>query len=396
MKATFAPVTGQLPYPRAMDASARQHRSRQRLLTELQQVPGRTRTELAEATGLSRSAVAETVSRLLTDGLLQEVTPAPVPGRRGRRPAVLVLTPPGGVVVGLDLGHSHLAAAIADGTGRLLASDRQQADVDRDALGALDAAGRLVTDLLDGLGLGRLDVRCAAVGLPGPVDLSRTVRSRSILGGWVDLDPAREFGNRLGVPVQVGNDADLGALGELRFGAARGHADVLYIKASHGIGAGLVLGGRSYRGATGLAGEIGHTQVPGAADWCRCGNRGCLETVVSVEQVRRQLQLVRPGSAGLLSPTPQDPVSTRILREAGRTIGQVVAGLCNALNPGLVLLGGELGASGEPFVSGVRDAVARYAQPANAAALVVRPAGLGLEAELMGAVALALTGSRSG
>lgn len=376
-----------------MDSSTRRQRSEQHLLSALGQTPGATRAQLAEATGLSRSAVAETVAGLIAGGRLQELAPAAVPGRRGRRPAVLVPIPPDGVVIGLDLGHSHLAAAVADATGTLLASDRQEANVDREALGALDAAGRMVADLLTRLGIDRADVRGAAVGLPGPVDLSRTVRSRSILGGWVDLDPAREFGDRLGVPVQVGNDADLGALGELRFGAARGHADVLYIKASHGIGAGLILGGRSYRGATGLAGEIGHTQVPGAAEWCRCGNRGCLETVVSVGQVRRQLELVRPGVAGLLTTTPKDPVSTRILREAGRTIGQVVAGLCNALNPGLVLLGGELGASGEPFVSGVRDAVAQYAQPATAAALVIRPAGLGLGAELQGAVALALAGA---
>ncbi len=377
-----------------MEVSARRQRSQQQLLAALLRSPGSTRTELAKTTGLSSSAVAETVASLLATGLLQELAPAAVPGRRGRPPAVLVPTPAKGVVVGLDLGHSHLAAAVADGTGTVLASQRQEADVDRDALGALDAAGRMVANLLTRLGLDRTDVRGAAVGLPGPVDLSRTVRSRSILGGWVDLDPAREFGDRLGVPVQVGNDADLGALGELRFGAARGQADVLYIKASHGIGAGLVLGGRSYRGATGLAGEIGHTQVPGAAEWCRCGNRGCLETVVSVGQVLRQLELVRPGTAGLLTGTAPDPVSTRILREAGRTIGQVVAGLCNALNPGLVLLGGELGASGEPFVSGVRDAVTQHAQPATAAALVVRPASLGLAAELLGAVALALTGAR--
>lgn len=376
-----------------MDSSTRRQRSEQHLLSALGQTPGATRAQLAEATGLSRSAVAETVAGLIAGGRLQELAPAAVPGRRGRRPAVLVPIPPDGVVIGLDLGHSHLAAAVADSTGTLLASDRQEANVDREALGALDAAGRMVADLLTRLGIDRADVRGAAVGLPGPVDLSRIVRSRSILGGWVDLDPAREFGDRLGVPVQVGNDADLGALGELRFGAARGHADVLYIKASHGIGAGLILGGRSYRGATGLAGEIGHTQVPGAAEWCRCGNRGCLETVVSVGQVRRQLELVRPGVAGLLTTTPKDPVSTRILREAGRTIGQVVAGLCNALNPGLVLLGGELGASGEPFVSGVRDAVAQCAQPATAAALVIRPASLGLGAELQGAVALALAGA---
>lgn len=341
--------------------------------------------------------MADGVAVLVHEGVVREDEAAPDPGRRGRRATRLVPAGASGVVLGLDLGHAHLAVAVADTQGRVLAEDRLAADIDRDAAGALDAAGEMATRLLAGLGLDRTAVRGAAAGLPGPMDLrTHAVRSRTILAGWVDLDPAQEFRARLGVPVQIGNDADLGALGELRSGAARGRSDVLYVKASHGIGAGLVLAGRSYRGATGLAGEIGHTQVPGAAAWCRCGNRGCLETVVSAPEVRRLLALARPGGRAdpLLGGPYDDPVSRRILREAGRTVGQVVAGLCNCLNPELVLLGGELGATGEPFAAGVRDAVDRYAQPATAAAVVVRAAGLGLRAELLGAVALATSGVR--
>ena len=384
-----------MSYIAAMVSGGRRQRGDDLVLAALARAPGSSRTELAQACGLSRSAVAETVAGLVRTGRVQEVPAPAVPGRRGRRPMVLVPGRTGGVVIGLDLGHAHLAAAVADGTGAVLAMERQQADVDGDAAGALDAAGQLVIVLLARLGLTRADVAGAAVGLPGPVDLRHAVRSRSILGDWVDLDPAAEFAERLGVPVQVGNDADLGALGELRFGGARGQSDVLYVKASHGIGAGLVLGGRSYRGATGLAGEIGHTQVPSAAGWCRCGNRGCLETLVSVGQLRRQLALVRPAGSGSGELDDRDPVAARVLREAGQTVGQVVAGLCNALNPGLVLLGGELGVSGRSFVAGVREAVARFAQPATAAALVVRPAALGLQAEVLGAVALALSSAHA-
>jgi predicted NBD/HSP70 family sugar kinase len=264
-------------------------------------------------------------------------------------------------------------------------------DVDAHSAEALDAAVRLFDSELLPAGVDRQAVRAVVAAIPGPLDArSGRVQSATILSSWVDMAPAELLSERLQCPVQLGNDAELGALGELSFGAGRGIADLLYVKASHGIGAGLVLGGRLYQGASGIAGEIGHTQIDGGGDQCRCGQRGCLEAMVSASVVRRRLQVggfeVAESAEGLAE-VALDPVGARVISEAGRHLGRVVADICNCLNPARVVLGGQLGAAGEPFAAGVRESVARYAQPAISAAVEIRPAELGLRAELMGTLA---------
>ena len=122
------------------------------------------------------------------------------------------------------------------------------------------------------------------MGLPGPISVAaQTVGSTSILPGWVGVNAMEEMERRLGISVSVENDANLGALAELVWGAGRGADDVAYIKASSGIGAGLVLGGRLHRGIGGTAGEIGHTHFREEGVVCRCGNRGCLETIARTD-----------------------------------------------------------------------------------------------------------------
>ncbi|MCD9875689.1 ROK family protein [Streptomyces guryensis] len=210
--------------------------------------------------------------------------------------------------------------------------------------------------------------------------------------------PADELGRRFGHPVSVANDADMGARGEHAFGAARSLDDFLYIKASHGIGAGLVLAGRTYPGSTGISGEIGHTRLQDSTNLCRCGNRGCLETVVSITEVRKQLAHVLssagpetdPHSLPSLAEPAARPAAARVITDAGRTIGLVLADLVNCLNPAAIILGGELGAAGEPLVAGVRESVDRYAQPAGAHAVTVMASKLQQRAELLGAVATAM------
>jgi predicted NBD/HSP70 family sugar kinase len=289
-----------------------------------------------------------------------------------------------------------VAVALAGTDGRLLVEHRRPVNVDDESAVALDMAADLLQRCLDDANVSATDVLGIAAGIPGPLDsTSHRVRSATILSAWVGLDPEQELSRRLGRKVHVGNDADMGAQGELRFGSARGCRDFLYIKASQGIGAGLVLNGDTYRGSIGLAGEIGHTQLPGANSWCRCGNQGCLETVVSITQVRRQLEHI-----GVQSPSPDqnqslasiagDPVAERVVTEAGRTLGRVLAELCNCLNPAAIILGGQLGTAGRPLVAGVRESLGRYAQPAIAQAVDVRTAELGSRSELMGTISQAL------
>ncbi|MHB1473750.1 MAG: ROK family protein [Dermatophilaceae bacterium] len=380
------------------ERSARRERSRHQLLNLIRERGSITRNDLGHLTGLSRSAVAEGVQGLIRDNLVVEEGTETIGSSsvRGRPAALLAPCRPAGLVAGIDFGHAHVSVAVAGTDGSVLVEHRESVNVDDEAATALDTAAVLLQRCLTEANASASEVLSIAAGIPGPLDSgSHRVRSATILSAWVGLDPEQELSNRLGRTVHVGNDADMGAQGELRFGSARGCRDFLYIKASHGIGAGLVLNGETYRGSIGIAGEIGHTQLPGAGSWCRCGNRGCLETVVSITEIQRQLEHIKVQNAspdkGLsLASITNDPVAARVVTEAGRTLGQVLAELCNCLNPAAIILGGELGTAGGPLVAGVRESIDRYAQPAIAQAVDVRTAELGLRSELMGAVSRAM------
>lgn len=382
--------------------SARRKRTRDQVLETLTRAGGGlTRAELGARTGLSASAVSDCVHSLRADGLVVEhVGDAAAGSRRGRRPTVISLAGNDGVVVGIDLGHEHVTAAVATMAGAILSQCTETLDVDRQPVQALDAAAALTFQAVRHAGASMSDVLGIAAGVPGPIGIRpRLVTSPTILSAWAGIAPADELADRLGQTVVVGNDADLGARGEHAYGAARGIDDFVYVKASHGIGAGIVLDGRTYHGSTGIAGEIGHTQIPEATNWCRCGSRGCLETVVSITAVRQQLVHVltsgQPPADGdtvlpRLADLAENPAVTRVLTDSGRIMGRVLADLVNCLNPAALVLGGELGAWGEPFAEGVRESVARYAQPASAQAARVLTAQLGPDAELRGAIATAV------
>jgi predicted NBD/HSP70 family sugar kinase len=359
-------------------ADARSRRTQHVVYEAVRRGGAATRGDVQRITGLSRSTVADIVAALLSSGCLIEQRPPGPCVARGRPSAVLVAVERTGYVGAVDIGHAHVAVALADTAGDIVAERRFDLDVDRYPDAAFTAVTGLLNDCCSELGVAVGGLLAVAAGVPGPIGAATdAIRSSTILPGWTDVHPAQELGRRLGRPVLLGNDADLGARGELRFGAGRGLRDIIYVKASHGIGAGLVLDGRSYRGAGGIAGEIGHTRVPGAKGRCRCGARGCLETLASIDVVSAQL------AAGT-----QD--ARAVLEQAGRALGMVLAGVCNCLNPQAVLLGGELGAAGPPVITGVRAALDEYAMPASARAVEVHPAQLGRRAELLGAVWLGL------
>jgi predicted NBD/HSP70 family sugar kinase len=376
-------------------SGAGQRMAARAMILKLLREQGRsTRNELERQTGLSRSAVAKWVAELLEDGLVTETGLADKgpDAHRGRRAAIVAPVVPAGLVGGIDFGHSHVRVAVADLSGTVMAEQSADLDVDNSAREALDAAASSFCELLSAIGAEPSAVREVVAGIPGPIDTNTlTVRSPTILSNWVDLAPSAELGRRLGRHVHIENDADLGAWGETRHGAGQGFSHLLYIKASHGIGTGLVINGSLYRGSRGFAGEIGHNPLDKDGAWCRCGNRGCLETVVSSSQVRGQLQATglysERGAAELAF--RDDAISRRVLAQAGRVLGGVAAELCNLLNPEAIVVGGELGQGGEPLLTGVRESIDRYAQPATAEAVRVLGARLGLRSEVIGAVAMA-------
>jgi len=229
----------------------------------------------------------------------------------------------------------------------------------------------------------------AGVGIPwaSPLDDSA---DRPRFGLWLRTDPAARLSERFGVPVQIENDANLGALGEYRFGAGRDHRDLIYIKmGQRTIGAGLILDGRLVRGASGFAGELAHIHVDDDGALCVCGSRGCLS-----RRLRQDIiDAVQPAYDPVNFATIRDLAASgatgpiRVLRDLGRTIGRPVADLCTFLNPSAVLLDASLGTAGVPIADGIRDQIEACTAPAAAAAVHVATGALE-DADAWGAVQL--------
>ncbi|MFE2022959.1 ROK family protein [Streptomyces sp. NPDC059499] len=351
-----------------------------------------TQAEIARSTGLSAATVSNIV-RELKDGGTVEVTPTSAGGRRARS---VSLSGDAGIVIGVDFGHTHLRVAIGNLAHQVLAEESEPLDVDASSAEGFGRAEQLVNRLIETTGISPGKVIGVGLGVPGPIDVeSGTLGSTSILPGWTGINPSQELSGRLGVPVYVDNDANLGALGELVWGSGRGVKDLAYIKVASGVGAGLVIDGTIYRGPGGTAGEIGHITLDESGPVCRCGNRGCLETFAAARYVlpllqpshgpeltmERVVQLAREG----------DPGCRRVIGDVGRHIGSGVANLCNLLNPSRVVLGGSLAEAGELVLGPIRDSVSRYAIPSAARQLSVLPGALGGRAEVLGALALVLS-----
>ncbi|MCY0934014.1 ROK family transcriptional regulator [Streptomyces sp. H34-S4] len=351
-----------------------------------------TQAEIARTTGLSAATVSNIVRELKEAGTV-EVKDTSAGGRRARS---VSLSGDAGIVIGVDFGHTHLRVAVGNLAHQVLAEESEPLDVDASWVDGFDRAESLVGRLVEGIGVSRDKVIGVGLGVPGPIDVeSGTLGSTAILPGWAGINPRRELSQRLGVPVYVDNDANLGALGELVWGSGRGVKDLAYIKVASGVGAGLVINGEIYRGPGGTAGEIGHITLDESGPVCRCGNRGCLETFAAARYVlpllqsshgaeltmERVVELARDG----------DPGCRRVITDVGRHIGSGVASLCNLLNPSRVVLGGSLADAGELVLAPIRESVGRYAIPSAARQLSVLTGSLGGRAEVLGALALVLS-----
>jgi len=373
-------------------------RNRVRIVDALRRQGTASRSELARLTGLSRTTVGSVVGDLQARGLVVEHADGERQPGRGRPPLYLSLDRSAGVAVGIDFDHDRVRVALSDLSSNVIAEDCAEIDVDHAAGEAIDAAAQIVASLQASALVDDELIVGAGVGLPGPIDRrTGTVGSAVILPGWEGINASEALSRRLGLRVEVDNDANLGALAEASFGAGRGLADIVYVRLGSGVGAGVVVGGRLHHGASGLAGEIGHVQVRADGEVCRCGNRGCLETIASEGPIRallgparghdvtrrELLDLVASGDLG----------AVRVVNDAGLAIGRVLADLCNALNPGAIVVGGELGEAGEPLLGGIREAVQRFALPGAAGAVRVVPGELGERAEVLGALALVTQGA---
>jgi predicted NBD/HSP70 family sugar kinase len=342
-----------------------------------------TQAELARATGLAPATVSNIVRELAAAELVQTD-----PGR-GRRGSSVRLSRSAGLVAGVDFGHSHVAVALGDLTGTLLAEKRCPLDERRPHHEELALARTLLESLTDRPGV----VRRIGMGLPAPVT-NNVVRSTAIFPGWEGVDARAAAEEVFGAPVEIENDANLGALAEHRHGVARGHDTSVFVKISSGVGAGIIIDNHLFHGATGSAGEIGHLTLDEQGPLCRCGSRGCLEAYASAGAVQRMMADQLPDATfdDIVEAARRGNVSAlRTLEDAGLHLGWGLASIVNLINPAVVVVGGDMARAGDLLLDSARIGLRRHALD-NVASTPLLASSFDERASLAGAVLLAAEG----
>lgn len=368
---------------------------------------GISRVELARKVGLTRAAVTSIVNDLLAVGVIREAESRYAPS--GRRPVVLEVNAERGKVIGIDMGATHVTILLADFSACVLRELESPFDINDGPEECLFQVDSLLRDFLDKAGVKLEDILAIGVGVPGPiVSDAGMVSGPPIMPGW-DSYPIRDHLQELWqCPIALSNDAELGALGEWAYGAGRGERNLAYIKVGTGIGCGLLLDGRLYRGTTGSAGEIGHITITENGPLCTCGNRGCLEALAGGNAIARSAQeMVRSGHrTQMASITPINSLTARdviaaarngdltaqnIVAEAGEHLGTAIASVVNLFNPSMIVVGGGVAQIGDLLLEPIRKTVRERSLKVASRAVRITAALLGRRSAGMGAVVQALT-----
>lgn len=365
------------------------------------------RADIARTTGLSRSTVTELVDALLTTGLVAETGVGP--SRGGRPPIVLEFQDAAGCLLGVDMGAAHVSVALTDLRGEVLAWEHVLHPVRTDPEGTR----RLIADLCARCLASRTGSRRRLVGIgiavPSPVDPEHPDQlSEIVLPDWKGRTGFKSVAQRFKVPLLVDNDANLGALAERWWGAGRGIDDFAYVKVATGVGGGHFVGGRIYRGATGVAGEIGHMAIDPQGKPCICGLRGCLATLVGAPALvdrAVELRARHPKSVlGRTRPTMEevedaalagDPLGLQVVQEAAGHLGIAIAGLLNLMNPKLVIISGGLARLGDLLLDPLRDVILNRTLVSSRIAANVTTSELGPRSIAIGAATLVLDAALS-
>lgn len=366
---------------------------------------GISRAELARQMVLTRSAISTIIDDFKSIGLVDESELGPAAG--GRRPILLAINPQYGYVVGIDMGATHLGIILTDFSAHVIEEIEYPFYVSDGPQVCLTKIDQHIQELLSRSKLDINQISGIGMGVPGPVVVKAgEVSSPPIMPGW-DGYPIRNHLETLWhVPVSIGNDAELGALGEWAYGAGRGETNLAYIKVGTGVGAGLLLDGRVYRGTTGSAGEIGHITIQVNGPLCTCGNHGCLETMAGGQAIARiAREAIQAGRrTQLAASAPEkimavdvaaaaqrgDLVAQQIITDAGTYIGIALASLVNLFNPGMIVIGGGVSQLGDLLLEPIRRTVMERSLHSAAKVVRITSAVLGRRASSMGAVVQAI------
>jgi predicted NBD/HSP70 family sugar kinase len=347
-----------------------------------------TRADLVRRTGLSRSTIAHRLEALIAHQLVREDGASPSTG--GRPPATLVFNPGAGIVLAADLGATHARLALTDLAGDTLAEEAGDLDIAHGPESVLGEVHERFAALLQQAARAPADVRGIGIGVPGPVAFSTGQPvNPPLMPGWDGFSIPGWFSERYGVPVLVDNDVNVMAVGEQRTQWSDTR-HLLFVKVGTGIGCGITADRRIQRGALGAAGDIGHVRLSGHDDVvCRCGNTGCLEAVAGGHALASKLRAAGREAASSRDVVALvrrgDTMAIRLVREAGRSLGEVLASCVNLFNPEAIVIGGALGQAHEPLLAGVREVTIRRSLPLATRHLRIVPSRLGARAGIVGA-----------
>ncbi|MDQ4504147.1 ROK family transcriptional regulator [Sinomonas sp. ASV322] len=368
--------------------SALRRLNEQRIVEALMAGPA-TQAELSRATGLSTATVSNIV-KVLQEASIVATEPTTSSGRRALS---VRLNSNSAVAVGIDFGRRHLRVVVANLGYDILAEETVSLPLGHRADVGIAAAVDVLDSLLDDAGIDRRDILGVGTGIPGPIDhRTGSVAQGAILPEWVGFNLLSHLEETLGLPVFVDNDANLGALSEVTWGPHSSVANLMFVKIGSGIGAGLILNGEPFYGHVGVTGEIGHATIAEHGLVCRCGNRGCLETVASTTTM---VELLSRGRKEPITPDDivsqalaHDPATLRVIDDAGLAVGRALGNVANLINPEVIVLGGPLAELGDLLLDPVRRGLRRHAVPVIGQTTTVAMSSLGTRAEVLGAVAL--------
>lgn len=385
------------------------------------------RVRLAQATGLSTTTITNLVNDLMLQGIVAETeldaTDSPdVPGRPSGRPATPIdLVPGSRCALGIHFGVDTLRAGMADLLGNLSSCRLIQHPVDMPAMAVLDQAVELARGVLDTEHVVPESLVGIGVGASGLVDPDTGVNVLAPNLGWRDVPLAAVFRERLGLPVLVDNNVRAMALAESMFGLGRGVNTLAFVYGRVGLGAGFVVGGQIYRGTRAGAGEIGHTTViPEGGAACRCGNTGCLETLVSETVIVREASaLAAKHPDSILAAHMKDALATgqrngaashdgaaiegvfaaaragddgalAVIGGCAKHMGTALANLVNLINPEMIVLGGLFASGKDLMLPIIEDTMHRRSFAGLGRAVTLRVSEFGPNVGVVGAAALAL------
>ncbi len=365
------------------------------------------RAQLAAITGLNKSTVSSLVDELLERKLIHET--GSNTGGAGRPATLLEVNPQAGYIVGVELGVDFVSVAVTDFLGNIVWRRREDADPSEDQDKMIHQTLRIVKEALSAgkrknyhfLGLG--------LATPGTVDLTKGVLIFAPNLHWRNVPFVKIFSEQTKLKVFVENDANAAAVAEHLFGAARHCQDFIFVFAGVGIGGGLFLNGKLYRGNNGYAGEIGHSPIMAepSQNVCHCGNRGCWETYANqysiIQRMQARLEVKRSSIIPKLMAEHNSPLNFSLIKqaadagdtesidsfaEAGHAMGQGFAGLINIFNPEKVILGGPMSTAGEYLLPAIKETVTKHSMLEIGQQVEVQLSTFGPDASLIGAIAI--------